>query len=128
VDFLFLLGRILYGGFFIAGGINHFQHLAMMSSFAGAKGVPSPKASVALSGVLILIGGLSVLLGIRPTWGLIGILVFLAPVTFTMHTFWSDTDPGMKLNNLVNFQKNVALAGAALMLLIVPQPWPWSVL
>jgi hypothetical protein len=31
VDYVFLLGRILFGGLFIVAGINHFQHLGMMS-------------------------------------------------------------------------------------------------
>jgi hypothetical protein len=43
-----------------------------------------------------------------------------------MHRFWADKDPQAKINNLVNFQKNVALLGAALLLLFIPQPWPMS--
>jgi putative oxidoreductase len=127
VDYLFLLGRIMYGGFFVLAGINHFQHLGMMSQFAGFKGVPAPKAAVIFSGVLILLGGLCIVLGCQPAWvGVALIALFLIPVTLTMHTFWSDTDPQMKLNNRVNFQKNLALLGAALMVLMIPEPWPLS--
>lgn len=124
---LFLLGRVLYGGFFVVAGINHFQHLDMLAGFAGFKSVPAPKVSVMFSGLLILAGGLSVMVGFQPTLGVICIALFLIPVTFMMHTYWSDTDQNMKINNRVNFQKNVALLGAALMLLVVPQPWPLSV-
>jgi hypothetical protein len=45
-----------------------------------------------------------------------------------MHTFWSDTDPMMKMNNQLNFEKNLALAAAALMLLSVGHPWPLTLL
>jgi hypothetical protein len=31
-----------------------------------------------------------------------------------------------RINQRVNFEKNLALAGAALLLLAVPQPWPIS--
>ena len=41
MEYLFLLGRILYGGFFILAGINHFRHLTMLATFAAAKNVPS---------------------------------------------------------------------------------------
>jgi glyoxylase-like metal-dependent hydrolase (beta-lactamase superfamily II)/uncharacterized membrane protein YphA (DoxX/SURF4 family) len=127
MTYLFLLGRVLYGGFFIVAGVNHFQHLDMLAGFAGFKGVPAPKAAVIVSGLLIVVGGLSVMLGFQPTLGVICIALFLIPVTFMVHTYWSDTDPNMKINNRVNFQKNVALLGAGLMALIVPQPWPLSV-
>ena len=36
VDYVFLLGRILIGGFFILGGLNHFTHLSMMSGFVAS--------------------------------------------------------------------------------------------
>jgi glyoxylase-like metal-dependent hydrolase (beta-lactamase superfamily II)/uncharacterized membrane protein YphA (DoxX/SURF4 family) len=127
MSYLFLLGRVLYGGFFIIAGINHFQHLGMLAGFAGFKGVPAAKVAVMFSGLLLIVGGLSVMLGFQPTLGVICIALFLIPVTFMMHTYWSDTDQNTKINNRVNFQKNVALLGAGLMLLIVPQPWPLSV-
>jgi uncharacterized membrane protein YphA (DoxX/SURF4 family) len=126
MDYLFLLSRILYGGFFVIAGVNHFQHLEMMSGYAGFKGVPAPKPAVIASGLLILAGGISIVLGLWPTLGVVCIVLFLVPVTLMMHTFWSDTDAQMKLNNQVNFQKNVALLGAALAFLFVPQPWPFS--
>jgi putative oxidoreductase len=124
--YLFLLGRLLYGGFFVLAGINHFQNLAMLAGYAGFKGVPAPKVAVAGSGVLILLGGLSIMSGFQTTLGLICIVLFLVPVTLMMHTYWSDTDPQTKMQNKVNFQKNVALLGAAVMLQIVQEPWPLS--
>jgi hypothetical protein len=47
-------------------------------------------------------------------------------VTLMMHSYWTDSDAQMKQMNRVNFEKNVALLGAGLMFLIVPQPWPLS--
>jgi uncharacterized membrane protein YphA (DoxX/SURF4 family) len=126
MEYLFLVGRILYGGFFILAGLNHIQHVGMLAGYAGFKGVPAPRVAVILSGILVLVGGLSILLGIQPTLGVICITIFLIPVTFMIHTYWSDTDQNAKINNRVNFQKNLALLGAGLALMIVPQPWPVS--
>jgi putative oxidoreductase len=128
MDYLFLLGRILFGGFFINSGINHFRHLGMMASFAGMKGVPAAKAGVIVSGLLILLGGICIVLGCSPTWvGVLCIELFLVPVTLIMHNFWVETDPMGRINQRVNFEKNIALTGGALLLLLVPQPWPFSV-
>ena len=126
VDILFLLGRALFGGFFIVSGIRHFQHLDMMAGFTGSKGFPAPKVAVIVSGLLILVGGISLLLGVRPLWGVALVTLFLLPVTFVMHNYWADTDPMMRINNQVNFMKNLAILGAAWMLLMIPEPWPMS--
>jgi len=126
MDYIFLLGRILFGGVFIFYGINHFRGLNMMSGYAGSKGVPYPKLAVAGSGVLLLIGGLSVITGFQPTIGLAALVLFLVPVSLTMHAFWKVDDPQAKMAESINFLKNTGLLGAALMLLAMPQPWPLS--
>jgi putative oxidoreductase len=41
-----LVGRTLFGAFFIMSGLNHFQNLAMMSGYAQSKNVPSPRLAV----------------------------------------------------------------------------------
>jgi uncharacterized membrane protein YphA (DoxX/SURF4 family) len=127
VEYVFLLGRILYGGFFVIGGINHFQHLGMMSGYVGSKGLPAPKLAVIVSGLLIIIGGFCIVLGFQPEVGVLCIVVFLVPVSFMMHAYWTETDAMQKINQRVNFQKNIALLGAALLLLFIPRPWPFSV-
>jgi hypothetical protein len=43
-----------------------------------------------------------------------------------MHNYWVETDMMQRINQRVNFQKNIALLGAALMMLMIPKPWPLS--
>jgi putative oxidoreductase len=124
--YLFLLGRILYGGFFVLGGLNHFQHLNMMAGFSASKGVPAAKPLVILSGLLILVGGLLVIVGWHARIGLLCIVLFLVPVTFLMHNYWVETEMMPRINQRVNFQKNIALLGAALMMLMIARPWALS--
>jgi putative oxidoreductase len=123
---IFIIGRVLLGGFFINSGINHFRGLSMMSGYAQMKGIPMPKASVAFTGVLLLVGGLSILLGAYPTVGVAALAVFLIPTTVMMHAFWKVEDPMARMGEMVNFTKNTALLGAALTLLAIPQPWTVS--
>ncbi len=124
---LFLLGRALFGGYFIYSGVNHFRNHAMMTGYAGSKGVPAPHVAVSGSGVMLLAGGASLLLGLRPKIGAGLIVAFLLGVSPQMHRFWDVDDPGQRMSEMVNFTKNMALVGAALALMSRPEPWPLSV-
>jgi putative oxidoreductase len=122
----FLLGRFLFGGFFLFSGLNHFLSLAQDAHLAAAKGVPFPEAAVMLTGGLLIAGGLSILLGWRPELGITAIVVFLVLVTPMMHNFW-DESGAERMADTVNFLKNVGLAGGSLMLAAIPRPWIYSV-
>jgi uncharacterized membrane protein YphA (DoxX/SURF4 family) len=126
MDYLFLVGRVLYGGFFLVSGLNHFSQLNAMVPYAASKGVPAPKLAVLGSGLLAFLGGLSILLGLWPRAGVLLLAIFLLPVTFGMHNYWADGDPQTRQMNQVQFHKNMALLGAALMLLMIPEPWVLS--
>jgi len=122
----FLIGRILTGGFFLMAGFNHFRRLNMMAGYAKMKGTPAPTLAVGGTGVLLLLGGASLLLGFHPTIGVILLAIFLLPVSLMIHNFWAIQDPQAKMNEMVNFQKNVAIFGVLLMTLLIPRPWPMS--
>jgi putative oxidoreductase len=74
---LFLLGRAIFGGFFLYNGANHFLLNATMVQYAAAKGIPMPEAAVAVARVLILVGGFCVPTGFQPYVGLSCVALFL---------------------------------------------------
>ncbi len=123
----FLIGRILFGGFFLQNGINHLKQHDKLVPYASSKGIPNPEQAVLASGVLLALGGASIILGFKPKLGALSVIGFLAIASGTMHDFWNSSDPGEKQNNLIHFSKNVALLGAALALAGVKEPWPASV-
>jgi len=41
-----------------------------------------------------------------------------------MHAFWKQQDEQQQMNDFVNFGKNMALAGAAMLVAGHPEPWP----
>lgn len=123
---LFIAGRVLFGGFFAFNGLNHFLQLGFMAGYAQMKGVPAPALAVALTGVLLLAGGLSILFAAWPRVGIALLVVFLLPTSVIMHDFWSVADPLQRTVEMTSFMKNMALAGAALMLLGIPEPWAAS--
>lgn len=126
MDLIFLLGRILFGGYFLYHGIGHFTEANKLAGFAGTKHVPSPKLAVYFSGLLIFLGGAGVLLGVYTNLALVCLVVFLVPVTFIMHQFWREADPAQRTVQTVSFMKNLALLGAILMMFSFQTPWPIS--
>jgi uncharacterized membrane protein YphA (DoxX/SURF4 family) len=124
---LFLLGRTIFGGYFLWNGINHFQHRKMLAGYAGSKGTPAPETAVPASGGLLVTGGASIIAGMNTRQGLLAIVAFLVPVSLQMHRFWDVEDPSARQAEMINFTKNMALVGAALMLMQLPTPWPDSV-
>ncbi|MBV9084498.1 MAG: DoxX family protein [Acidobacteriaceae bacterium] len=124
---LFLAGRVVFGGFFLYNGINHLLHKQELSQYAAYKNLAIPDASVVGSGIVLLAGGASVVLGLRPKLGLIGIIGFLAGAATLMHDFWNAEDAQQAQNDMIHFAKNMALLGAAVALTGVEEPWPASV-
>ncbi len=122
----FLLGRAVFGGFFLYNGINHFRNKEQMTQYASFKGVPNAEAGVVASAVMLTIGGASIILGVKPKWGAVSLIGFLGAASALMHDFWNDEDAEAKQHNLIHFSKNMALLGATLTLAGVPEPWPAS--
>ena len=116
MELLLLVGRFLFGVFFVMSGINHFTNAGMMSGYAKSKNVPLAYLAVVGTGVMLVLGGVSVLLGLFPVVGLVLIVAFLLPTSVLIHNFWTVQDPQARAAEQVNFLKNLALAGAALAL------------
>jgi putative oxidoreductase len=120
---IFVIGRVLLGGFFLYNAYNHFKSLSSYSGYAASKGVPAPKIAVGFSGVLLLVAGVSIVLGVFTGVGIAAAVLFLIPVTFQMHAFWNESDPSKQAADRIQFGKNIAILGAVLMLLSLSTPW-----
>jgi len=121
-----VLGRAIFGGYFLYNGINHFVERRTLAGYAESKGVSKADLAVELSGAMMIAGGLSLLAGYRPKIGSALITAFLAGVSPQMHAFWKESDPQRRQGEMVNFLKNMALAGAALIAAGSRQPWPMA--
>lgn len=119
MDVVFLIARILFVYLFLGSAIGHLTQTTAMAGYAASKGVPAAKAATFVSGLVILLGGLSVLLGVWGDLGAVLLVVFLVPTAFLMHAFWKETDPMAKQMEMVGFNKDIALAGAALAFYVV---------
>jgi len=124
-----VLGRLLFSALFLRSAYNHFTQVQAMAGYARSVGhVPFPEAAVVVTGIMLLLGGLSILLGFHPRIGAALLFLFLVPVAFIMHAYWRLQDPMAKAGDAAQFWKNLALAGAALYIVANPHwPWPWAI-
>jgi len=102
----------LFSIVFIVASAGHFNAETIAS--AARHGVPVPELLVPLSGIVALLGGLSLLLGFQTRLGAWLLVIFLVPVTVMMHNFWASPDPLTHEIERMMFLKNVTMLGAAL--------------
>ena len=122
---LLTIGRAVLGGYFLYNGIKHFREMDSYSGYAESQGVPMARAAVGVTGALLLVGGASLLSGVKPKLGALMLQTFLLGVSPTMHRFWK-AEGQERQSEQINFTKNLALAGASLIAAAIPEPWPVS--
>ena len=122
-DAVVLLGRFLFALIFLMSGPNHFSKQTI--AYAASQGVPLASLAVPFSGVLAILGGLSILLGYRAKIGAWLIVAFLVPVTLMLHKFWGVADPMAAQMQMIMFLKNVSILGGALLMSVLG-PGPLS--
>jgi putative oxidoreductase len=114
MKFLPLIGRVLFALIFLVAAPRHFT--AEGINHAAELGVPLASIAVPLSGVMAILGALSVAFGYHPRWGAWGLVAFLVPVTLGMHAFWRIADPVAYHIQQSMFAKNVSMIGGALLI------------
>ncbi len=67
MDILVLIGRILFVLLFLGSAFNHLSQSKAMAGYVESKGLPSAGNMVLGSGLLMLLGAISVAFGIWPT-------------------------------------------------------------
>ena len=106
------LGRLFYSLIFVLAGFGHFTHQEI--AYAAAQGIPIAGVLVPASGIMAIVGGLSILLGFHGKLGAWLLVLFLVPVTLMMHNFWAVKDPMMQQIQMAMFLKNISMLGSAL--------------
>jgi putative oxidoreductase len=118
MDAVLLVGRILFAFMFVMSGFNHLAKAEAMAGYAAYKKVPAPKLANLLSGVLMLLGGLSIILGVYADLGALVLAILLVVMAVKMHDFWNAQGEA-KQPEMIGFLKNVSMAGGALFLFAV---------
>ena len=117
LDVIDLVGRLLFACVFFINGWAQVARRDVMVGVGQAIGAPRPDLTVPVSGVLMLISATLIALGIWADLGALLLALFLPYAAFLAHAYWKESDPGMRAAQSAQFGKNIALAGAALVLL-----------
>jgi putative oxidoreductase len=110
-----LVGRIFFTLIFYASGITHFTDMANYVRLMPAA-IPAREFWVAISGVVELVGATMILFNRMPRLGAWLIVLFLVPVTITVHgvLMVNAPDETMRQIQLSFFLKGMTMIGAAL--------------
>ena len=110
-------GRIMFTLIFFLSGIAHFTQLNEFVALMPAA-IPFRTFWVMISAVVELVGATLIVTNRYPRLGAWLIVIFLVPVTITVHGVWMITAPDRQMQQIQTsfFLKGVAMAGAALLI------------
>lgn len=116
MDAVVLVGRILFALTFAGSAIGHLTNTDAMTAYARSKRLPQPRLAVLASGVYILVAALMIALGVWADLAALALVLFLLLTAFIFHAFWQFTDPQTRMQEQIQFFKDLSLAGGALII------------
>ncbi|MDW6024070.1 DoxX family protein [Mesorhizobium sp. BAC0120] len=105
-----LIGRILLSIIFILSGFQKLTAISATAGYFASYGLPGGAATAVVVGLVEFVGGLAILLGFQTRIAAWLLAVFSVASALVAHTNFAD------LMQLINFQKNLAMAGGFLVL------------
>lgn len=112
-DLPLILGRLLLGGLFVFGGVQHYFIAPMLVQVMTARGIPAPKLVLAMGSVFQTVFGLLLMLGIFVAPAALALVLFTLVASWMFLNFWSLSGPEREtaLHGLVT---NVGIVGGLL--------------
>lgn len=110
------LGRFLFAGTLLYMAVDGYRSNEKRVEIARKQGVPLPDIAVPFATGMLLVANLGILAWKYPRASAGALVVFFLSTTPVIHRFW-EMEGAERNNNKINFCKNVALTGCALVLL-----------
>ena len=117
-QYVMVAARVLVAMIFMMNALNIIGQTLAEHEMA-AHGVPVSLIPVLIlaARTLQLIAGLGLMLGIYPRISALGLLMFLIAATLIAHEFWLAAGTPLYMVQLINFFKNLCMAGGLLFIL-----------
>jgi putative oxidoreductase len=109
-NIIVLVGRILLSIIFILAGFEKLTDISGTAAYFGMYNLPAPSVLAVASGLVELLGGLAILVGFQARIAGWVMAAFCIATALIAHRDWAD------INQLIHFQKNLAMAGGFLVL------------
>ena len=108
-----LVGRLILAAIFLISGLGKIGNWGGTAGYMAAKGMPL--VSLFLLGAIVIevLGGASIVLGLKARLGALALIVFLIPVTLIFHNFWAFEGQAMQ-QQVIQFLKNLSILGGLL--------------
>jgi putative oxidoreductase len=106
--YLVPLGRLLLSSLFIWAGWGKLMNPSGTAQYFANYHLPAPDVLVWIVIIIELIGGLLILIGFQARWVALVLAIFCLVTGFAIHL------PAGDLPNMINFYKNLSIAGGFL--------------
>jgi len=110
------VGRFLYSGILAYMAVDGFRNNEKRVEIAESKGVPMAEHAVPFVTGMLFVANLGILFWKYPRISAGALVVFFLGTTPAIHDFWT-MEGTERQHNKINFLKNVALLGGAILLL-----------
>jgi len=111
-----LVGRVFLSLIFVMSGFSKIGGWEQTAGYMASKGMPLVPLFLVAAIIIEVLGGLSVMLGLKAKIGAAALIVFLIPASFIFHNFW--TLEGMEQQvQMIMFMKNIAILGGLLLVI-----------
>lgn len=105
-----LIARILMAIIFVLAGFGKLTDISGTAAYFAMYNLPATTVVAVVVGLIELLGGLAILVGFQTRIAAWVLAIFCIATALVAHRDWAD------MNNMIHFQKNLAMAGGFLVL------------
>ncbi|PDT16488.1 quinol oxidase [Rhizobium sp. J15] len=110
---MLVVGRLLLGGLFVAGGIHHFFVIVPITDAIEARGVPFAKWVLIAGSLFQIAAGLLLMLGLCVVPAAFGLIIFTLAASVMLLNFW-DMQETARDSAINSWKSNMAIIGGLL--------------
>jgi putative oxidoreductase len=111
-----LIGRLVLAWFYLSEGLRYVSQWDATIQLMALKHMPAAPLLLALTVIVLILGGLSLIVGFQTRHGATLLFGFTILASVAMHNFWVIHNPIERASDFELFARNMALAGALLIL------------
>jgi putative oxidoreductase len=110
-----LVARALLAALFLAFAVRGLLAFPVTAAYFAKLGFPMPIAFAVLSVAIQLVAGLMLVLGWKARAAAWALVAYVLVATAVAHRYW-EADPALRLGQMGNFYKNLAVMGGLMLL------------
>jgi putative oxidoreductase len=110
---LLVVGRVLLGGLYVVGGVEHFFALKPLTQALQSRGLPAARFCLIAGSVFQAVAGALLIVGLYVRIAALGLVVFTIVASVLLVNFWTLSGEA-RVAGQRTFQSNLAIIGGLL--------------